>query len=259
MPNKLDLLLGQKPSLPECHKALKKLVRAVGDASGALMYPADVARPPNAQPCSDAARSTTSDASSARKTCPSRPERAAGASLPRHSRGVLPGETRQRRPATTPRTLRTPSRGCGRTVRSAPRWDRMLTWHSWNPETTPACNFCAKALAPLRKLIRALASHDRERGGDVGDRPLVGRLCRQKRKAGTMEPGVVMRRQTARCCARSASPTASCARQRRWRRPAPPPIRRNGMLDAARPRAARGARRRPPTLRARALRACNRH
>ena len=48
MPNKLDLLLGQKPSLPECHKALRKLVRAVGDASGALMYPAGVARPPNA-------------------------------------------------------------------------------------------------------------------------------------------------------------------------------------------------------------------
>ena len=45
--NKLDLLLGQEPSLFECHKALRKLIKAVGDASGVQMDPAGAARPPN--------------------------------------------------------------------------------------------------------------------------------------------------------------------------------------------------------------------
>ena len=47
MLNILDLLLSQEPSLPKCHKALRKLVRAVGDASGAQMDPAGAARLPN--------------------------------------------------------------------------------------------------------------------------------------------------------------------------------------------------------------------
>ena len=47
MINKLDLLLGQEPSLPECFKAVRRLILAVGHVSGIRMDPTGSNHPPN--------------------------------------------------------------------------------------------------------------------------------------------------------------------------------------------------------------------